>query len=181
MLARDWDIVHITGHGSSDGRLWFEDQYGVAQPVTAQNVVQMLGAHIPPVVVLSLCYSGKALPDALLKAGVRAVVAIDQDEPIPDLAAIYFNQTFYSQLAQGKSVREAFQRAQTVVRIDSQVGNEAFHPRPGESEKPYSERFELRGDDAFAFTATAGRIQRIFNPPRLRQPTRPQSQLCRTR
>src|SRR5206468_433199 len=66
--------------------------------------------------------------------------------------------------AQGKPMREAFDRAQTVVRIDSQVGNAAFHPRPGESQKPYAERFELRGDDAFAFPATAGAYTEISIP-----------------
>ena len=162
-FAQDWDVVHITGHGSRDGNLLLEDEYGVAQFLNARDVVALMGASLPRVVVLSLCYAGKALPDTLLDTGVETVIAIDADEPIPDHAAILFNETFYSLLARGESVGKAFERAQTRVRLDGQVGDKAF-AASGEKGPPYSERFTLVGDDAFAFASETGAYQETGTP-----------------
>lgn len=163
ILARDWDVVHITGHGSSAGELLLEDEFGVSHSMNAQDVVEMFGGHVPRVVVLSLCYSGKALPDTLLNAGVCAVIAIDADEPIPDIAATLFSGTFFGMLAGGKTVREAFERAQTRVRLDSQVGNQRFAVR-GEKGIPYSQRFTLEGDGTFTFVSEAGAYEETGIP-----------------
>jgi hypothetical protein len=71
-LTRSWDIVHITGHGAPDGRLWFEDDFGVGQPIGARDLVRMFGSRIPRVVVLSLCFSGREAAEALHAARVSA-------------------------------------------------------------------------------------------------------------
>ena len=81
-LADAWDVVHITGHGAPDGRLWFEDEFGVGQLVHARDLAQMFGKRLPRVVVLSLCFSGRNAPDALRQAGVGSVVAINADVQI---------------------------------------------------------------------------------------------------
>jgi hypothetical protein len=70
-FVRAWDVAHITGHGSPDGELLLEDEFGVAQFLNARDVVALMGESLPRVVVLSLCYAGQALPDALLHAGAQ--------------------------------------------------------------------------------------------------------------
>jgi hypothetical protein len=86
-LSHAWGVVHITGHGAPDGSLWFEDEFGVGQPLGARELLRMFGAQIPRVVVLSLCFSGRQAAEALRQAGVGAVVAIKADRPIADRAA----------------------------------------------------------------------------------------------
>jgi len=153
VLEDAWDVIHITGHGTPDGCLLFEDEFGVAQLVDAQDLVRMFGKYRPSVVVLSLCFSGRAAPDHLLKAGINTVVAIRADVPIADRAAMLFNQQFYSSLARGEIIENAFNRAQTSVALDAQVGDE-HSPinEAGMQQMPWSKRFTLLGNDAFAFT-----------------------------
>ncbi|OQY99652.1 MAG: hypothetical protein B6D41_01085 [Chloroflexi bacterium UTCFX4] len=163
-FVRAWDVAHITGHGSPDGELLLEDEFGVAQFLNARDVVALMGESLPRVVVLSLCYAGQALPDALLHAGAQTVIAIDADELIPDHAATLFNETFYALLARGESVGNAFERAQTRVRLDPQVGDRAF-AASGVEGPPYSERFTRAGNDGLTF-ASEQRAYQEFDTPR---------------
>jgi hypothetical protein len=149
-------VVHLTGHGASDARVLLEDEFGEGQLVGAQELTQLFGARIPRVVVLSLCYSARAAATALRDAGIGAVVAIEADQPIADKAAIIFNQQFYAMLARGAPVGAAFERAQTRVVHDAQVGD--AHPPldgDGKSEAPWSQRFTLIGDGNIAFAVGA--------------------------
>jgi hypothetical protein len=42
VLRDGWDVVHFTGHGTSDGRLLLEDGFGVAHLLTRQETARLL-------------------------------------------------------------------------------------------------------------------------------------------
>ncbi len=144
-LADVWDVVHFTGHGTSDGRLLLEDGLGVAHLLTKQETAQLFTAQRTPLVVLSACYS-ESVAHELHAAGVPAVVAVDARVPIADLAAIIFAEHFYAALARDGDVQRAFANAQQTVALDPKVGDtKPPQDTNGRVEEPWSKRFKLIG------------------------------------
>jgi hypothetical protein len=122
LLREPWQILHFMGHGcfkdkTGEGMLWFETPNGEAEPIPAS----ILGLHLRDsrdlrLVVLNACATGavpyragqtpySALPPALLRAGVPAVLAMQL--PVSDRGAIAFSAKFYEQLACGDPVDAA--------------------------------------------------------------------------
>ncbi len=144
-LLQSWDVVHFTGHGSSDGRLLLEDGYGVAHFVEAEEIASLLKNKAIPLLVLSACYS-ETVAHKLLAAGLPAVIAIDAKQPIADQAAIIFAEHFYGGLANGLTVKESFDNAQRSVALDAQVGDKKPPVNEkGKIEQVWSQRFKLLG------------------------------------
>lgn len=107
ILAARPDVVHFAGHGTSDGKLLFEEGRGQAGPVTVDalaSVLRVLPASLP-CLVLGSCfgasYAGRLLGAARSVAGSMTA--------LPDPAAIEFTRGFYTALAiGGTSVAKAF-------------------------------------------------------------------------
>jgi hypothetical protein len=117
-----WQILHFMGHGgfdaaTGDGVLCFETADGRSEPIPAS----LLGPHLRDtgdlrLVVLNACSTGAvphragqtpytALPPALLRAGVPAVLAMRV--PVSDRGAVAFSATFYERLAGGDRIDAA--------------------------------------------------------------------------
>ena len=101
-------VVHFSGHGSPGG-LWIVGRDGGPHMVPPEALVRMLGGFRDSVqvVVLNACFS---LPQAKAIAEVVGC-AIGTPDQIPDRAAILFGGAFYSAIAYGRSVQEAYEQA----------------------------------------------------------------------
>jgi hypothetical protein len=149
---QEWDIVHFSGHGRESGQLLLENTYGKAHKISASEIVHLFGEHIPKLVVLSVCYSGKNIANALIDLGVQSIVTIKADTPISDRAAIIFNFQFYNHLFTGYCISEAFERAKKNVALDPEIGDEAESTNLIEmNAEPWSYRFELIGNGNLKF------------------------------
>jgi hypothetical protein len=112
-------VVHFVGHAAFDsksgkGRLLLEDADGLPNPVSAEELANLLNGQAKPrLLVLNACEtaafswrdghdSWSGLASALLRAGFPAVVAMQF--PITDKAAVAFSRGFYGPLAAGHPV-----------------------------------------------------------------------------
>jgi hypothetical protein len=101
------DIVHISGHGSSDGQILLTDAEGRAFPVAPATLARLFGLLRDQVrcVVLNACYSE---PQAQAISGsIDCVVGLS--DAISDQAALRFSIAFYQALAYGRDVGTAFE------------------------------------------------------------------------
>jgi hypothetical protein len=99
-------VLHISGHGSP-GILALEDDDGVARPVTAEEFADLAvpAGRMPPVVVLSACYTdaaasqgGVSFAARLCARGAAAVIATETS--ITDRYATRLLARIYGALAQ---------------------------------------------------------------------------------
>lgn len=164
-LREDWNVVHFTGHGTTDGGLLLEDGFGVAQLLTRHEIAQLLsGQERTPLLVLSACYSERVGLE-LHAAGLPAVVAVDARVPIADLAAIIFAEHFYAGLARAWDVQRAFDDAKRAVALDASVGDsKAPQDARGRIEEPWSRRFKLIGAAPSMVAATRAHGHRDTGP-----------------
>jgi tetratricopeptide (TPR) repeat protein len=124
-----YHIVHFDGHGGfgpvssretdrfrgPQGQLLFEDAEGSEDPVTADQLSQLLRRHCIPIAVLNACQSAKlteqaddafaSVATALLRAGVRSVVAMGYSLYVD--GARQFLPAFYRQLFRTGNVAQA--------------------------------------------------------------------------
>lgn len=110
-------IVHFSGHGSSDGKIIFQDKYGEPQFVKQEALVQtMLSSHSNiRLVFLNACYSYSQA-----EAVVQYVeAAIGMNDSIGDEAARVFAGQFYSSISYGKSVQIAYQQAKAALMLEN--------------------------------------------------------------
>jgi len=101
-------VLHLTGHGSP-GTLALEDEDGAARPVTADELADLAvpPGQMPPVVVLSACYTdaagsegGDSFAARLCQRGAAAVIATETS--ITDLYATRLLARVYGALAQAR-------------------------------------------------------------------------------
>ncbi len=125
-----YHIVHFDGHGGygeaghtgspheyrgAEGRLIFEDDAGEVNAVTAGKLTQLLTEYRIPIMVLNACQSARideraddpfaSVAAALLKAGIRAVVAMGYNLFVS--GAQQFVPAFYRRLLENGDVAEA--------------------------------------------------------------------------
>lgn len=99
-------VVHFSGHGSQYNELILEDQNGRRRPVSSRAISTLFSLLKDNIrcVVLNACFS-EAQADAIAQH-VECVVGMSQ--AIKDASAIAFAASFYEALANGRSVRSAF-------------------------------------------------------------------------
>jgi hypothetical protein len=101
------DIVHFSGHGSSEtGNLVFEREDGTPEEIsmpTLSGVFSRLRENIS-CVVLNACYSLKQAKE--IAKSIPYVIGMSGE--ILDHHAIAFSSSFYQALAYGKSIDQAF-------------------------------------------------------------------------
>eukprot|EP00698_Gefionella_okellyi_P025483 TRINITY_DN9354_c0_g1_i1.p1 TRINITY_DN9354_c0_g1~~TRINITY_DN9354_c0_g1_i1.p1 ORF type:complete len:1020 (+),score=215.26 TRINITY_DN9354_c0_g1_i1:107-3166(+) len=169
-LAQQWDVVHISAHGHTDGSLLLEDGTGKSHALDGPNgLVELFrnAKNAAPVVVLSSCYS-IALAEALLAnpdTGVRAVVACKN--AVNANSSTILSEQLYGMLAKGETIGSAFQSAQRAVATSPLVGDSVFacerkwHIADDELitwQEPWSQRFVLMGDGSLVLSVSHGEI-----------------------
>lgn len=110
-------IVHFSGHGTSTGTLYFENQLGQAQTVEPDALAAIFELFADQVncVVLNACYS-EAQAEAIAKH-IQFVIGMNQ--AIGDQAAITFAVGFYKALGANRSVDMAYKFGRAEIQLQS--------------------------------------------------------------
>jgi tetratricopeptide (TPR) repeat protein/CHAT domain-containing protein len=114
-----FDVFHLTGHatvGKKGPRFLMEDNQGLRQDVSAEEIAEAFQGNWPRLVFLSGCRTGQSpeqgyLPsfcEALVRAGAPAVLGWAL--PVFDVTANLAAGELYGHLAAGKSIDEAVAR-----------------------------------------------------------------------
>jgi hypothetical protein len=117
LLRHAPDVVHFSGHGSTLGEIYLEDNYGKGAPVTSRALASTFSILKDSVhcVVLNACYS-KAQAEAIA-ANIDFVVGMSAS--IGDRAAITFSRSFYQAVGYRRSVKEAFELARSQIDMEN--------------------------------------------------------------
>jgi hypothetical protein len=127
------DIVHFSGHGSSDGARILEDASGASKPVSAAALSAQLDAPESERCVVMNAFSSNKHAVQIAKS-VDCVVGTPRS--VSDEAAIGFAAGFYSSLGDGTGVGKAFDLGKVQIMIDGADGGDEqrtprLKPRPG--------------------------------------------------
>lgn len=109
-------VIHFSGHGDEDKQIVLQNEVSKSRPVAPEDLaglVELFKANLK-VALMSCCY-GRRQAEAL--NGVLDFT-IGMDEPISDKGAVSFSATFYQVLASGGSVRQAFESARLLTRME---------------------------------------------------------------
>lgn len=126
LLAVSPRVVHFSGHGTDDGRIYVENNSGRASPVPIDGLAAVfeLMADVDCVIV-NACHT-----EALAEAIARHVeYVIGMSDKIEDRSAIAFSIGFYQALAAGRGVPEAFRLGCAQIRMQPVRGEEHLIPR----------------------------------------------------
>lgn len=115
MLDVQPNIVHFSGHGTTNGELCFENMLGVTQLVTPDALAALFEQFVNQVicVVLNACYS-VTQANAISQ---HIPYVIGMDKTIGDRAAIAFAIGFYQAIGAGKTVEEAYKLGIVQIRL----------------------------------------------------------------
>ena len=130
MLRYRPDIVHFSGHGSTDGALIFENAAGAAKPVSAAALGALFEAlEGVRCVVMNGCWSTPHA--AQIAKSVECVVGMSRS--VSDVAAISFAAGFYRSLGEGKSIGKALELGKAQIMLDGGTEEKTarLHARAG--------------------------------------------------
>lgn len=115
LLDGQYQIVHVSSHGSRAGFLIFENELGEKHHVRADALAELFRANSPPIdcIVLNGCESMTA--GELTSFGVPFTIGMDGS--IDDDAGIKFSEGFYDAIGAGKSYEEAFEGGWRAVKL----------------------------------------------------------------
>ncbi|KST65831.1 CHAT domain-containing protein [Mastigocoleus testarum] len=108
-------IIHFSGHGTSQGELCFEDEIGIAKPVEADAlaaIFELLASQVN-CVILNACHS-EIQAQAIAK---HIPFAIGMNDVIGDEAAIAFSVGFYKALGANRSIEDAYKFGCVEIRL----------------------------------------------------------------
>lgn len=111
------NIVHFSGHGTSDGALCFQNQSGTAylvHPDSLAYLFEQFTAHVQ-CVLLNACYSEKQA--SAIAKHIDYVIGMNQE--LDDISAISFSAGFYQGIGAGRSVEEAYKLGCVQMRLQS--------------------------------------------------------------
>lgn len=114
LLDEEFQIIHISGHGTGSG-LVLEDELGGKYVVPQQALGELFSAYSPPIVcvILNACYS--ISQGQLTSLGIPFTVAMEG--PISDDAAIEFSRGFYDAVGAGKKIDFAYEEGCRTVKL----------------------------------------------------------------
>jgi hypothetical protein len=109
------EIVHFSGHGTKEGELVFQDEYGGKQVANANAIKILFGILHKGIccMVLNSCFSENQ--GKLISKYVDFVIGMADE--IYDQAAIVFATNFYFGLGSGLNVRDAYQLGKNQVTL----------------------------------------------------------------
>lgn len=114
LLEEDYQIIHISGHGTGTG-LVLENELGDRYVVPQQALADLFQAYSPPIqcAILNACYS--ISQGQLTSLGVPFTIAMEG--PISDEAAIEFSRGFYDAIGAGREVDFAYEEGCRTVNL----------------------------------------------------------------
>ena len=161
----EFDVLHFIGHGDDEMEtLLFESDSGIARPVVSDELARLVEGRVRLLVAMA-CFS-ETIVGPLFEDGkpcVPAAICVNGGHPIQVRAAGLFSGALYSGLARGRTLKQSFQDAVDVVRMDDFVGELTMPDRDGEP-TPWR-RFVLKGDEELRFPdvpAGEARIEEII-------------------
>lgn len=116
LLEKDYAIIHVSGHGESDGLL-LEDDRGHSVEVPKQALAKLFARHASKgtlrCVLLNACWSSElgSLPE------MTVPFAIGMDGPISDIGALEFSRGFYDAIGAGEDVAAAYEEGMSCVEL----------------------------------------------------------------
>jgi len=114
LVGHNTRVLHFDGHGSRHGALVFEDPHGMANLVAPELLARIVAERGIGLVYLRTSHTAQCV-EALRKAGVPAVIGMA--DTIAQDFAIAFVSRFYSELAKGSPLKEAFERGRLMVKL----------------------------------------------------------------
>lgn len=115
LLRSQPQVVHFSGHGTSEGALCFENEVGQVHLVQPDALAALFGEFAGHVncVLLNACYS-----EAQAKAIAEHInFVIGMRKAISDKAAIAFALGFYQALGAGRTIEEAYRLGCVQIRL----------------------------------------------------------------
>lgn len=102
-------ILHFSGHGTSDGKLVFQDNNDKPKLLSMDTLVELINASSDNLrlVVLNNCFSS-IISEKIID---KIEISIGMNNSIGDEAAIVFASQLYSSIGFGLSLEKAFQQA----------------------------------------------------------------------
>ncbi len=117
-------VFHFLGHGDDDG-LYFETEHGEGRLVKGHELKDALAGSPVKLALLNACWSatkrGVSLIDFLTREKL-ADAAIGHETPVADESAIEFARQFYALVTQGRTIRDACQRAANSLAVQGKFG-----------------------------------------------------------
>jgi hypothetical protein len=113
ILRFEPEILHFSGHGTTEGELVFQDEYGKSQIANANAIKDLFEILHGPMrcVVLNSCFSENQAK--MISKYIDCVIGMANE--IFDQAAIVFATNFYYGLGSGLNVRDAYQLGKNQV------------------------------------------------------------------
>lgn len=114
LLANEFQIVHLSGHGGEKG-LILEDATGKVQFIPQTALADLFQAYSSSIqcVILNACYS--ISQGQLTSLGVPFTIAMEGS--ISDKAAIEFSRGFYDAIGAGKAIDVAYEEGCRTVKL----------------------------------------------------------------
>ena len=108
-------ILHLSCHGCIEKNEFYLclEEKGVKCSISLDKICKVIEQEKRlneiDLVFISACHS-KPLGEKFLELGVKNVICISSETPITDIAAQKFSQEFYSELFNGESIKNAFEK-----------------------------------------------------------------------
>lgn len=121
-------VVHFSGHGEREGIVLFDDD-GQGRPVPVKALGKLFellrGGEVDARVdvrlaVLNACWSAEQARELATSVGC----AVGMRRPVEDEAAIAFSATFYRRIAEGETIRRAFEFAKNCLELARLPGSD---------------------------------------------------------
>lgn len=143
LLDEEPTIVHFCGHGSKEGKLLFEDQNRISQPVSATALAELFSLFSKHLqcVILNACYSHEQA-EAI---STYIPFVIGMRKKIDDSTALEFSKGFYDALGAGRTYKEAFRfgcNAISLAGLD-QADSPQFKWKAGSESPKQSSSFDV--------------------------------------
>ena len=117
LLSVQPNVLHISGHGSEDSALFFEDNEGYKEEIPIDKFSSFLSnfkEHIH-CVFLNSCHSLSNVSD--FNDDIPYIIGMKQE--IPDDVAISFSSSFYASYFNGRPVMDSFKIALDMISLTS--------------------------------------------------------------
>jgi hypothetical protein len=110
------DIVHFSGHGDAEGRLYVEDEEGYSKPTNIDGLAKLFGLHKATIrcVVVNACHSQR-LAEAISR---HIDYAVGMSSSVADSVSISFSVGFYQAFFGTDNVPYAFELACSLLQSD---------------------------------------------------------------
>ena len=110
-------IVHFSGHGSDQGDLVLQDNFGNTKLVSLETIVEMFKVMASGIelVVFNACFS-HAQAECVIQ---HVKAAVGMNNSVGDDAARIFAAQLYSAIGFGRSVPEAFAQAKIALKLEN--------------------------------------------------------------